>query len=46
MILHTKTQSSKPCGFRPEDLFMLLPIFKDNVKHVTPGARPFLAPGL
>ena len=45
MILHTKNQGSRPCGFRQEDFFMLLPI-KAYVKHVTPGARPFLAPWL
>ena len=30
--------------FRQEDFFMFFPI-KAYVKHVTPGARPFLAPG-
>ena len=36
MMLHTKYQSSRPCGFREEDFFMLLPI-KAFVKHVTLG---------
>ena len=45
MILHNKYQGSRPCGFRQEDFFMLLPIYA-YVKHVTPGAEPFLAPGL
>ena len=45
MILHTKYQGSRPCGFRQEDFFMLLPI-EAYVKHVTPGAGPFLTPGL
>ena len=45
MMLHTKHQSSRPCGFRQEDFFMFLPI-KAYVKHVTPDAGPFLAPGL
>ena len=45
MILHTKYQGSGPCGFRQEDFFMLLSIYA-YVKHVTPGAGPFLAPGL
>ena len=31
-------------GFRKEDFFMFLPIL-DYVKHVTPGAGSFLAPG-
>ena len=38
MILYTKYQSSRPCGFRQENFFMLLPL-KAYVKHVTPGAR-------
>ena len=45
MMLHTKYQGSRPCGFRQEDFFMFLPI-KACVKHVTPEAKPFLAPGL
>ena len=45
MILHTKYQGSKPCVFRQEDFFMLLPILA-YVKHVTVGAGPFLAPEL
>ena len=45
MMLHTKHQGSRPCGFRQEDIFMFLPI-KAYVKHVTPEAGPFLAPGL
>ena len=35
MMLHTKYQGSKPCGFRQEDFFMFLPV-KAYVKHVTP----------
>ena len=45
MMLHTKYQGSRPCGFRQEDFFMFLPI-KAYVKAVTPGTEPFLAPGL
>ena len=26
MMLHTKYQDSRPCGFRQEDFFMVLPI--------------------
>ena len=43
-MLHTKYQGSRPSGFRQEDFFMVLPIIA-YVKHVTPGAGPFLAPG-
>ena len=35
MILHTKYQGSRHCGFRQEDFFMLLPILA-YVKHVPP----------
>ena len=45
MMLHTKYQSSMPCGFRLEDVFMFLTI-KAYVKTVTPEAGPFLAPVL
>ena len=45
MILQTKYQGSRPCGFRQDDFFMLLPI-KAHVKSVTPEAGPFLALGL
>ena len=45
MMLHTKYQGSRPCGFRQEDFFMFPPL-KANVKPVTPKARPFLAPWL
>ena len=34
MMLHTKYQGSRPCGFRQEDFFMFLPI-KAYVKPVT-----------
>ena len=34
MMLHTKYQGSRPCGFRQEDIFMFLPI-KAYVKLVT-----------
>ena len=44
MMLHTKFQGSGPCGFRQEDFFMFHPI-SVYVKHVTPGAGSFLAPG-
>ena len=45
MMLYTKYQGSRPCGFRQEYFFMFLHI-KAYVKHVTPEAGPFLAPGL
>ena len=41
----TKYEGYRPLGFRQEDFFMLLPIYA-FVKHLTPWARPFLAPGL
>ena len=44
MVLHTKYQGSRPCGFRQEDFFMFLPILV-YVNHVTPRAGSFLAPG-
>ena len=44
-MLRTKYQGSRPCGFRQEDFFHVFPI-KAYVKPVTPGAEPFLAPGL
>ena len=39
MMLHTKYQGSRPCGFGQEDFFMFLPILVllDYVKHVTLG---------
>ena len=37
-------QASMPCGFRQEDFFHVFPIYA-NVKYLTPGAGPFLAPG-
>ena len=45
MMLHTKCQGSRHCGFRQEDFLMFLPI-NACVKSVTPGAGPFLAPVL
>ena len=44
MILHTKYQGSRPCGFRQEDFFMVLPIYA-SVKYVTPGAGQFWPQG-
>ena len=44
MMLHTKYQGSKPCGFRLEDFFMFLPI-KTYVKHVTSGRGHFWPKG-
>ena len=37
MMLRTKYQGSRPCGFRQEDFFHVLP--KER------GAGPFMAPG-
>ena len=44
MMLHTKYQGSRSCGFRQEDFFMFLPILV-YVKHVTPRAGLFWAQG-
>ena len=44
MILHTKYQGSRPCGFRQADVFMFLPI-KAYVKPVTPEAGHFWPKG-
>ena len=44
MMLHTKYQGSRPCGFRQEGFFRFLSILV-YVKHVTPGAGSFFAPG-
>ena len=44
MILHTKYQGSRLCGFRQVDFFMMLPI-KAYVKPVTPEVGPLLAQG-
>ena len=45
MMLNTNYQESMPSGFKLEDFFQVFPILA-YVKHVTPGAGPFLAPGL
>ena len=37
-LLHTKYESSGPCGFREEDFFLYFP-------HDAPGAGPVLTPG-
>ena len=44
MMLHTKYQDSRPCGFKQEDFFMFLPI-KDYVKPVTPRRDHFWPKG-
>ena len=44
MMLQTKCQGSRPCGFRQEDFFMFL-AKKSYVKPVTPEAGPFLPQG-
>ena len=41
MMLHTKYQDPRPCGFRIEDFFHVFTI-KAYVEHVTTGG-PFLA---
>ena len=45
-MLHTKYQGSRPCGFRQEDFFIFLPIYKVSLcKTRDPGMGPFLAQG-
>ena len=44
MMLHTKYEGSRPCGFRQEDCFMVFPI-QAYVKHVNPGASQFWPQG-
>ena len=44
MMLHTKYQGSRPCGFRQEDFFMFPPILV-YVKHMTPGRSHFWPQG-
>ena len=41
MMLHTKYQDSRPCGFREDFIFSL---YKPNVKHVNSGVVPFFGP--
>ena len=43
-LLHTKYESSGPCGFREEDFFYVFPIVC-LWELMTPGAGPFLTPG-
>ena len=44
MMLHTKYEGSRPCGFRQEDFFMVFPI-QAYVKHVNPWASQFWPQG-
>ena len=44
MMLHTKYQGSRPCGFRQEDFFIFFRI-KAYVKPVTPGRGHFWPQG-
>ena len=43
-MLHTKYQVSRPCGFRQEEFFVLLPI-QAYVKHMIPGVGNFWPQG-
>ena len=43
-LLHTKYESSGPCGFGEEDFFMFFSIVS-LWELMTPGAGPFLTPG-
>ena len=44
IMLHTKYESSGPCGFGEEDFFYVSPI-ESLWELITPGARSFLTPG-
>ena len=44
MMLHTKYEGSRYCGFRQEDFFIVFPI-QAYVKHVNPGASQFWPQG-
>ena len=43
-LLHTKYESSGPCGFGEEDFFYVFPIVS-LWELITPWAGPFLTPG-
>ena len=43
-LLHTKYESSGPCGFGEDDFFYVFPIVC-LWELMTPGAGPFLTPG-
>ena len=43
-LLHTKYESSEPCGFGDEDFFYVFPIVS-LWEIMAPGAGPFLTPG-
>ena len=43
-LLHTKYESSEPCGFGEEDFLMFFTIIC-LCELMTPGAGPFLTPG-
>ena len=44
ILLHTKYESSGPCGFEEEDFFNVFPI-ECLWELMTPGAGPFLLQG-
>ena len=44
-MLHTKYQGSKPCGFRKDFFFQVLPV-KACVNHVNTEEGTFLAQGV
>ena len=43
-MLHTRYESSGPCGFGEEDFFYVSPI-ESLWELITPGAGSFLTPG-
>ena len=44
-LLHTKYESSGPCGFGKEDFFLCFFPIVSLWEIMTPGAGPFLTPG-
>ena len=45
LMLHTKYEGSRPCGFR-EDLLIFSPYIISLCKTFDPGAKPFLVKGI
>ena len=44
-LLHTKYESSGPCGFGEEDFFMFFPLHCKSMGANDPRGGPFLTPG-
>ena len=44
-LIHTKYESSGPCGLGEEDFFTFAPLLVYRSKIMSPGVGPFLTPG-